>query len=123
MNAAREKVELEGVCRSCGDRNTGHLDAAHLWPRSMGGRGFEDPARVIPLCSLIKGGAGCHDDFDSHRLDVLDLLTLEEQVALVRDAHGIERARVRCLPSEYRERRAGRLRPIPGSPAHDPFAA
>lgn len=120
MNPAREKVELEGVCRSCGERNVERLDAAHLWPRSMGGRGFEDPDRIIPLCSLIKGGIGCHDDFDAHRLDVLDVLTVEEQAALVRDAQGIERARVRVLPSEYLDRRAGRIRAVSDP---DPFAS
>jgi hypothetical protein len=96
MNPAREKVELEGQCRVCGvpaDR----CDAAHLWDRSLGGGGFDDPDLIVPLCSRIKGGCGCHDDYDAHELDLLAHLTLKEQVALVRAAGGIERARHRSV--------------------------
>lgn len=95
MNAAREKVEAEGRCRTCDDPRPGVLDAAHLIPRSVkSGQGFEDPDGIVPLCSRIKGGAGCHDDYDAHRLELLPYLTLDEQLAAVRLAGGIEAARV-----------------------------
>lgn len=91
MNAARVKVEREGVCRVCGERSD-RCDAAHLWDRSLGGGGFDEPDLVVPLCSKIKGGNGCHDLYDAHRLDLLPYLTLEEQLAVVRAAGGIQRA-------------------------------
>lgn len=98
MSPARAKVEAEGVCRVCGLGGPERLDAAHVWDRSLGGPGFEDPDAVVPLCSTIKGAGarGCHDLYDSHRLDLLPYLTSAEQVALVRYAGSIERARVRA---------------------------
>lgn len=99
MNAARQKVEAEGVCRVCGLGGPERLDAAHLWDRSLGGPDFDDPDGIVPLCSTIKGaeGAGCHDLYDSHQLDLLGELTSAEQVALVRYAGSIERARARAI--------------------------
>lgn len=97
MNAARQKVEAEGQCRACGVGGPDRLDAAHLIDRSLAASGFDDPDLIIPLCSTIKGGVGCHDDYDAHRLDVLPLLTVDEQVAAVRAAGGIERARGRLI--------------------------
>ena len=47
MNPARAKVEAEGQCRACGDGDVEHLDAAHLWPRSMGASGFEEPDNIM----------------------------------------------------------------------------
>jgi hypothetical protein len=94
---AREKVEREGKCRACGPVTFFRLEAAHLWPRSMGG-GME-PELIVPLCRI------CHAEFDAHQLDVLHLLTTEEQVAVVRAAGSIERARMRLLPSAYDARR------------------
>lgn len=89
MNAAREKVEREG-CRVCG-APARQCDAAHLVDRGTAGGNFDDPDITIPLCSAIKGGAGCHGDYDAHRLDVLPYLTLEEQAAMVKKI-GIVRA-------------------------------
>lgn len=84
MNAAREKVEREGVCRSCGTGGPDRLDAAHVVDRSLApGQGFEDPDAVVPLCSRIKGGAGCHEAYDGHELDLLPELSLAEQAAAV----------------------------------------
>lgn len=96
MNAARLKVEREGQCRVCGEHSD-RCDAAHLWNRSQGGGGFDEPDAIVPLCSRIKGGQGCHDRYDSYELDLLPYLTLDEQVALVRAAGGIERARTRVI--------------------------
>lgn len=90
MNPGRRKVEDEGECRVCGiDRE--RCDAAHLWNRSQGARGFNNPDLIVPLCSRIKGGAGCHDEYDDHRLDLLPYLTRAEEVAVVKEA-GIARA-------------------------------
>ena len=101
---ARAKVEDEGECRSCGvldgERYFGNiglvvarLEAAHLWPRSRGG--LQEPDGIVPLCGE------CHRLFDSHRLDLLSVLRPVEQTELVRQAGGIETARIRVLPSEY----------------------
>jgi hypothetical protein len=89
--AAREKCDRESSCRACG---MAYPEAAHIWPRSLGGT--QDPDLILPLCR------SCHTAFDHHRLDVLSLLTTDEQVALVRAAGSLERARMRVLPSEYR---------------------
>lgn len=97
MNAARAKVEAEGMCRVCGIGGPERLDAAHVWDRSQGGPGFDDPDAIVPLCSRIKGGVGCHDDYDAHRLDLLPYLRLDEQLALVRYSGSIERARNRAI--------------------------
>jgi hypothetical protein len=91
MNPARQKVEEEGCCRVCGE-HADRCDAAHLWDRSLGGGDFADPDLCVPLCSRVKGGLGCHDLYDSHKLDILHLLTLTEQVALVSSAKSILRA-------------------------------
>lgn len=114
MNAAREKVEREGGCRVCG-APARQCDAAHLWNRSQGARGFDDPDLTLPLCSKIKGAErGCHDLYDAHRLDLLPYLTLEEELALVRAAKpstgrgsGIERARTRAIGAGQASRSTG----------------
>lgn len=82
MNAARRKVDAEGVCRVCGALNP---EAAHIWPRSLGAGGFDWPDLICPLCR------SCHVDYDCGQLDLLPHLTLNEQVAVVRIA-GIARA-------------------------------
>jgi hypothetical protein len=99
VNPAREKVEREGLCRVCGLGGPERLDAAHTWNRSEGGPGFDDPDAVVPLCSSIKGAGprACHDLYDAHQLDLLPHLTTPEQVALVRYAGSIERARDRAM--------------------------
>jgi 5-methylcytosine-specific restriction endonuclease McrA len=88
---AHRKVADELYCRVC-DRQAD--DAAHVVPRSLGGGMTADA--VIPLCR------GCHTDFDAHRLDLLAHTTYAEQAEAVR-VIGIERARERLAPSEYRE--------------------
>lgn len=113
MNPARAKVEREGVCRVCGLGGPDVLDAAHTWDRSLGGGGFDDPDLIVPLCSAIKGGLGCHDAYDARQLDLLPYLTLDEQVAMVRAAGGIERAR---------DRATGRLGAEAPDPDLGPFA-
>lgn len=113
MNAARAKVEREGRCRVCGTEGVDRLDAAHVWDRSQGGPGFDDPDAIVPLCSAIKGGAGCHDAYDAHELDLLPYMTTDEQVALVRYAGSIERARSRAIGREERR--------LNGPPVTGPF--
>jgi hypothetical protein len=96
VNAARQKVEDEGECRVCGEP-ADRCDAAHTWDRATAGGDFTEPALVVPLCAKIKGGAGCHDLYDAHKLDLLPYLRLDEQVAMVKAAGGIERARKRAV--------------------------
>ena len=105
MNAAREKVGAEGECRVCGGRRG--LEAAHVWPRSQGASGFESPDEIVPLCNALRG-SGCHEAFDRGDLELSGLLTVDEEVALVRAAFpvsgrgsGIERARRRIAPLAY----------------------
>lgn len=95
MNAGRQKVEDEGCCRVCG-APASQCDAAHLWDRSLGSKGFEETDLIVPLCAQIKGGHGCHGLYDAHQLNLLPYLTLREQVALVWAAKGIARAHKRA---------------------------
>lgn len=97
MNPGRAKVEAEGCCRVCGAPAV-QCDAAHVWDRALGARGFDDPDLIVPLCSLIRGGTGCHDAYDRHELDLRPYLTVDEQVAVVRAAGSIELARRRLKP-------------------------
>jgi hypothetical protein len=96
MNAGRQKVEDEGACRVCG-APAYQCDAAHIWDRGMKGGDFSDPDLICTLCSLFKGGNGCHDKYDARKLNLLPYLKLEEQVAMVKAAGGIERARKRAI--------------------------
>jgi len=89
MNAAREKVEREGVCRVCGDGPAAKLEAAHLVPRSVSKSAFESPELVVPLCGRF--GCFAHQRFDGHQLDLLPFVTYEEQAAMV-ERVGIMRA-------------------------------
>lgn len=126
-NPARLKVEQEGACRVCGHGDVEHLDAAHLIPRGVApGQGFAMPAQVVPLCSAAKGGPGCHEEYDSHRLDLLGHLTPEEEAEAVRNARGLENARRYLCPSDYRgevavARRAGELRVFDTAPRSGPL--
>lgn len=82
LSPARRKVEREGVCRICAGTNP---QAAHIWPKSLGAKGYEDPENIVPLCQA------CHGLFDSGRLAILPYLTLDEQAAAVKYA-GLARA-------------------------------
>jgi heterodisulfide reductase subunit B len=85
--AARAKVDREGQCRVCG--TSFQLEAAHIVPRSLGGRMSEDA--IVPLCRL------CHMDYDDLRLSLTEYLTHDEQAEAVR-VLGLERARRRLSP-------------------------
>lgn len=109
---ARAKVEGEEVCRLGRDRTCqGKLEAAHVT-----GREFDPPwsppdhfdpelddvydldvrpESVIPLCRSH------HRRYDLHNVDVLPVLTIDEQVRAVLDLDGIESARLRTAPTAY----------------------
>ena len=99
------KCRDEGACRVCGLQT--NLDAAHLAPRKhdkpkrLGVKTRKvDPNNIIPMCSRD------HYLFDAGRLDVLAYLTIEEQVHVVKTLGGIDMARRRLAPLDYRERAA-----------------
>jgi hypothetical protein len=73
---AREKVDRERACRSCG--TTTAVQAAHIVPRSRVTRGGEDPRNIVPLCGLR-----CHPAYDTGGLDILGVLSREEQAYAV----------------------------------------
>ena len=84
--AARAKVEADnnGTCRVCGDAP---VDAAHVIPRSIDPRESNMGGHsVVGLCRRD------HVAYDSHELDLLPYLTLDEQLAAVRAAGSIARA-------------------------------
>ncbi len=107
-DAAIEKVEKEAYCRVCWA--TEYLDAAHTYSRKdqdtevTGSRGgthvYVNPDSVVPLCNGFANG--CHGLYDGRELDLLPYLSGEEQYDAVRAAGGIEMARKRLCPSEYR---------------------
>lgn len=91
-DAAKTKVRDEGMCRMCA--STDILDPAHIIPRSLGG-GMESND-VVPLCR------SCHSEYDAQRLDLLPILTREEQVRAV-ELVGIARA-YRIITGDSNER-------------------
>ena len=98
---AIEKCRDEGKCRVCKVQRG--LDCAHLAPRTHDRpkhvgqkRLYVHPDNAVPLCSH------CHYGFDHSELDVLPHLTLEEQLHVVRTLGGLEQARIRLAPLDYR---------------------
>jgi len=109
---ARAKVDHEGCCRIC-KRTDRKLEAAHVLgrehdePKVSKTTGeilqelYVHPDRVFPACGPFP--AGCHGDAEYRRINVLSHLTLEEQLQAVKDAGGIEAARIRLEPVTHRE--------------------
>jgi hypothetical protein len=112
---ARAKVEHERCCRICKKEEAPGrpLEAAHVLgrehdePKVSRTTGeilkelYVDPNRIFPACGPFP--AGCHGDAEYRRINVLPYLTLEEQLQAVKDAGGIEAARIRLEPVTYRE--------------------
>lgn len=115
---ARRKVEDEGRCRLCSAVGV-KLDAAHLVgrrfdrPRVEGSSSrvlYVHPDAIVPLCAntvVGNGGdarvrVGCHYKYDAGDVSLLAVLTLDEQIRAVRDAGGIELARLRLDSPAYR---------------------
>ena len=112
--AARAKVDREEMCRLGRDHScSGKLEAAHVT-----GREFDPPwtppddfdpetdqtydltvraDSVIPLCRSH------HKRYDLGEVDILPVLSLDEQLRAVIDLDGIEPARLRVCPLAYRE--------------------
>ena len=78
------KAQAEGCCRKCFSREM--VECAHIagrkydqpklgWPKS---RLWVNPDHIIPLCKR------CHMRYDAHELDILPLLTPDEQAEVVR---------------------------------------
>ena len=98
------------ACRNCGRED--NVTLAHVAgrefdrPKTWNGQPsktlFVDPDSVIPLCGPVSDPTSCHARFDHHRLDLLGKLTPEEEARAVLDLQGLENARIRLCPSEYR---------------------
>lgn len=116
--------DKRGPCRNCGA--TYRVELAHVTERTSdryqplriedgdpadwtGEKGpiYVHPDRVLPLCGPATDVTTCHGKDHAKRLDLLPLLTLPEQIQAVADAGGIELARRRLAPSEYRAERLG----------------
>lgn len=111
---AREKIQREGGCRLAYRLErycAGPIQAAHIIGRShdaftLDGEARQtetwmvEPDRVIPLCEAH------HRWYDSHEQDILQALQPREQVQAVRDAGGLENARIRTAPSAYKRTEA-----------------
>ena len=107
---ARAKCDAEPGCRNCGFPR---VEAAHIIGREHDGKeplcasawevhyGIWSPGlvvseRILPLCrECHQGPNGVH----AKRLDLLPLLTLDEQLQAVADAGGIGRAYDLLMPS------------------------
>lgn len=124
---ARAKVDAALACRGCGGA-CGRLEAAHVLGRehdyaapvarvddlegALWMPGVVWPTRVIPLGGPATSSTTCHGKQHGKRLDVLPLLTLEEQVQAVADAGGIAQAYNLLVPSEN-PRRVAAPAPLP----------
>jgi hypothetical protein len=109
---ARAKVDHEGCCRIC-KRTDRPLEVAHVLgrehdePKVSKTTGeilqelYVHPDRIFPACGPFP--EGCHGDAEYRRINVLSHLTLEEQLQAVKDAGGIEAARIRLEPVTHRE--------------------
>lgn len=108
---ARAKVDEEGCCRIC-KRSGRPLEAAHVLGREhdepkLGKDGwplkelYVERDRIFPACGPFPDN--CHGDVDHNRINYLPFLTLDEQLQAVRDAGGIDPARMRLAPVEHRE--------------------
>jgi 5-methylcytosine-specific restriction endonuclease McrA len=79
-----QKISDEGKCRCCGVPDSIHgLDPAHTIPKSLSGKNTYDS--VLPLCRA------CHDAQHRGEIELLPLMTRDEQVEAVR-AVGLARA-------------------------------
>lgn len=110
---ARAKVEEEGCCRLC-KRSNRKLEAAHILGREhdepkvrhASAEGvilkelYVHPDRIVPLCGPFP--EGCHGDVDYHRVNLVHVLTLDEQLQAVKDAGGIAEAWRALAPVDYR---------------------
>lgn len=109
---ARAKCDEERCCRIC-KRTDRPIEAAHVLgrehdePKVSKTTGailqelYVHPDRIFPACGPFPDG--CHGDVDMRRINYLGFLTLEEQIQAVKDAGGIEPARMRLAPVEHRE--------------------
>ncbi len=84
-----QKILDDPNCRTCG---AGGVQAAHLWHRSVGAKGFTEEDLLVPLC------VHCHAKFDAGQLELLPYLSNDEQAAVVRHC-GIMRALKRLTRS------------------------
>jgi hypothetical protein len=112
---ARAKVEHEGCCRICkkSEAPGRPLEAAHVLgrehdePKVSRTTGeilqelYVKPERIFPACGPSPGG--CHGEAERNEINVLQFLTLEEQLQAVKDAGGIEAARIRLEPVTHLE--------------------
>lgn len=99
------------ICRNCGAEE--NLTLAHIagrafdQPKTWNGQPsktlFVHPDSVVCLCGPVGDTRSCHSRFDRHELDLLGKLTPEEEARAVLDLQGLENARVRLCPSEYRK--------------------
>lgn len=128
---ARAKVEEEGCCRIC-KRSDRKLEAAHILGREhdepkvkVGSDGksftgsktlYVHPDRIVPLCGPFP--EGCHGDVDYHRVNLVHVLTLDEQLQAVKDAGGIAEAWRALAPVDYRAELV--VRPRAMSPSFSP---
>lgn len=94
---ARAKVDAEGVCRYCG-RRCGRLEAAHTIGRQHDQDAVVDPEDIVPLGGPATTSSTCHAKHHAHKLNLLSVMTVEEQVAAVRAAGGIAQAFRRLTP-------------------------
>ena len=108
---ARAKVDAAGCCRIC-KREDRPLEAAHVLgrehdePKVSRATGeilaelYVHPDRIVEACGPFP--EGCHGEIHQKTVDLLPYLTLEEQVQAVRDAGGIQHARVLLAPVDHR---------------------
>lgn len=113
---ARAKIEEEGACRACGrNQYNARIEAAHTIGRehdqqlmhgTCEGAGcagcnqhgvvkWVNPDDVIPLCGPATSTGTCHGKQHAHLLDLLPILSPEEQVRAVQVTGSIATAYIK----------------------------
>jgi hypothetical protein len=90
------------VCDGSGRRLSGAGECKRCDGTGVSRTRYVDPASGLPLCGPNADPNSCHGKQERGELDLLPLMTLEEQLYAVKKLEGIENARVILAPSAYR---------------------
>ena len=101
------QIDRDDPCRICDQR--GRTERAHVSGRRHDQKKpgskvlYVHPLDVVGLCGPATDYRSCHYGVDHGTLDLLEYLTPAEQTRAVEVMGGIEVARMRLAPSDYRE--------------------
>ena len=104
------RKEMKGVCKHCGGKSCKDSDTyykfslAHILPKAYFKSVATHPDNWIELCHF---GRSCHDNFDRHMIDIMDLNCFDEVitkfVSMYPSIAPIERRRIPEVLLQYIE--------------------